>query len=227
MQPKQLEELLLQSLEHELGGVQVYATALRCVVNRDLRREWERYHAETKVHVSVVEKLCKAVGVSIEKQTPGRAVVRHMGQALVQAMKMALEARDPAAAELVACECVVIAETKDHQNWYLLGSCADALDGATAEALKSAYREIEDQEDEHLYHSRGWCRELWLRALGLAAVLPPPEEKRKVKTALGAAKAEQAAEKARFADVHVGRPAPMDAGDARKARPPRPVRGQR
>jgi hypothetical protein len=36
----QLKELLLQSLEHERGGVLVYETALKCVVNRQLHEEW-------------------------------------------------------------------------------------------------------------------------------------------------------------------------------------------
>lgn len=51
---------------------------------------------------------------------------------------------------------------------------------------------VEDEEDEHLYHTKGWCRELWMEALGLRAVLPPPEERKHVKTAIGAARAEQA-----------------------------------
>jgi hypothetical protein len=57
--------------------------------------------------------------------------------------------------------------------------------------LKQAYEQVEDEEDEHLYHTKGWCRELSLKALGLKAVLPPPEEKKDVKTAIDAAKAEQ------------------------------------
>ena len=40
---QQLNELLLQSLETELGGVQIYQTALGCVVNKDLQEEWEKY----------------------------------------------------------------------------------------------------------------------------------------------------------------------------------------
>jgi hypothetical protein len=56
---------------------------------------------------------------------------------------------------------------------------------------------VEDQEDEHLYHTKGWCRELWIESLGMKAVLPPPEEVRQVTTAIGAAKAERAAEKLR------------------------------
>jgi hypothetical protein len=35
---------------------------------------------------------------------------------------------------------------------------------------------VEDEEDEHLYHSAGWSRELWIDSLGLLAELPPPEE---------------------------------------------------
>jgi len=64
--------------------------------------------------------------------------------------------------------------------------------GEEAKALKDAYEEIEDQEDEHLYHTRGWCRELRLKSLGIKAELPPPEERRRVKTAIGAARAEKA-----------------------------------
>jgi len=71
------------------------------------------------------------------------------------------------------------------------------LSGPEADALTEASGEIEDQEDEHLYHSKGWCRELWLQSLGLKAILPPPEERQHVKTAIGAARAEQAAEKDR------------------------------
>ena len=197
MEMKQVEELLLQSLEHEMGGVKVYTVAVECAVDPRLREEWTKYLAETTRHVARVEEVCKAMGVDADRETPGRAVVRHLGGALVEAMKQASAAGPPAAAQLVAAECVVLAETKDHLDWELIGKCADKLEGDAAAAMKAAYDEVEDQEDEHLYHSRGWCRELWIQSLGLAAVLPPPEEVRKVKTAIGAAKAEQAAEKLR------------------------------
>lgn len=197
MEMKQVEELLLQSLEHEMGGVMVYKTAIECAVDDRLREEWTKYLAETTRHVARLQEVCGVMGVDAARETPGRAVVRHLGGALVEAMKMAAEAGPPAAAQLVAAECVVLAETKDHLDWELIGKCADKLDGDAAATMKSAYDEIEDQEDEHLYHSRGWCRELWIQSLGLSAVLPPPEEVRKVKTAIGAAKAEQAAEKLR------------------------------
>jgi hypothetical protein len=55
--------------------------------------------------------------------------------------------------------------------------------------LKAALEEVEEQEDEHLYHTAGWGRELWIQSLGIPAVLPPPEEQKDVKTAIGAARA--------------------------------------
>lgn len=58
--------------------------------------------------------------------------------------------------------------------------------------LKLAHDEVEEDEDHHLYHTRGWTRELWIAALGLPAVLPPPEEVKDVETAIGAARAENA-----------------------------------
>jgi ferritin-like metal-binding protein YciE len=191
MKNAQLEELVLQSLEHEIGGVQVYTTALTCAVNGDLKEEWEKYLDQTRTHVERLEEVCEALGIDAERKTKGRDVVRHVGEALVAAMKQARAAGDPTAAELVACECVVLAETKDHLDWELLAKCAEHLPKEQAKALKDACDEVEDQEDEHLYHTKGWCRELWFASLGLKSVLPPPEEAHHVKTAIGASRAEQ------------------------------------
>jgi rubrerythrin len=197
MKDKQVAELLLQSLEHEKGGVLIYETALQCVVNEDLKEEWEKYLDETRNHERVLMEVCAAMGLDPEQESPGRAVVHDIGASLVAAMNKALDAGPPEAAQLVACECVVLAETKDHLDWELIGKCADKIGGAKGKTLMDAYEEIEDQEDEHLYHSKGWCRELWIESLGMKAVLPPPEERKDVKTAIGAARAEQASAKNR------------------------------
>jgi len=197
MKDKQVAELLLQSLEHEKGGVLIYETALQCVVNEDLKEEWEKYLDETRNHERVLMEVCAAMGLDPEQESPGRAIVHDIGASLVAAMNKALDAGPPEAAQLVACECVVLAETKDHLDWELIGKCADKIGGAKGKTLMDAYEEIEDQEDEHLYHSKGWCRELWIESLGMKAVLPPPEERKDVKTAIGAARAEQASAKNR------------------------------
>ena len=192
MKSEQLTDLLYQALETEKGGVQIYKTAIRCAQNDDLKEEWEKYLEQTENHERILLDVCTAFGLDPSKETPGRKVVRHIGESLVKAMQMALQSGPPPAAQIVAAECVVSAETKDHLNWELIGQSVEKLSGAQKKALKEAYEEVEEQEDEHLYHTQGWARELWIQSLGMKAVIPPPEEEKDVKTAIGAARAKQA-----------------------------------
>src|SRR4030095_15250048 len=156
MKQEQVTELLYQALETEKGGIQVYKTAIRCAQNSDLKEEWTEYLEQTETHERILTDVCTAFGLNPEKETPGRQVVRHIGQSLVKAMEMALKSGPPEAAELVAAECVVHAETKDHMNWELIGQALEKLSGPQKKALKDAYDEVEEQEDEHLYHTTGW-----------------------------------------------------------------------
>lgn len=187
---KQLHELLYQALETERGGIKIYETALTCVQNKDLKGEWEEYLEQTRTHEDVLLKVFAELGLNPEAETPGRAVMAHIGDALVTAMEMAQARGSAAAAQLVACECVVLAETKDHQNWQLIGHLAEHGKGEETGALRAAFEAVEQEEDHHLYHSKGFTRELWIESLGLPAVLPPPEEVKTVETAIGAARAE-------------------------------------
>ena len=184
-------ELLYQALETEKGGVQIYTTALRCAVNEDLKEEWQKYLEQTKNHVQIVSDILKSLDLDLETETPGRKVVRYIGTSLVKAMEMALRASDPASAQIVAAECVTLAETKDHLNWGLIGEVAKNSQSDAAQLLKDAHDQVEDEEDEHLYHTTGWTRELWIEALGMPAVLPPPEEVEQVETAIEAAQAKK------------------------------------
>jgi rubrerythrin len=194
---QQFQELLLQSLEHERGGVKVYETAIQCAVSDDLKKEWSEYLEQTRNHVQILERVLEKLEIDAERRTPGRDIVAALGASLVSAMEQAQDIGKPLAAQLVACECVVIAETKDHLDWELLTKCAEQLKGGQKKALQEACEIVEDEEDEHLYHSKGYCRELWLDSLGLPAVLPPPEERRHAKTAIGAARAQQESERER------------------------------
>ncbi len=192
MKRDQLNELLYQMLETEMGGVEVYRTAIRCATNDDLKREWQKYLQQTENHVQIVTEIFETMGLDPRSETPGRRVVRHIGESLVKAMDIALSSAPPEAAQLVAAECVVLAETKDHLNWELLGQVANKTKGDEKKTLERAQEKVEDEEDEHLYHTAGWARELWIEFLGMPAVMPPPEEEKDVKTAIGAARAKQA-----------------------------------
>ena len=166
MEMKMVKELLLQSLEHEMGGVKVYETALKCVQNEDLKEEWEKYLEETEKHVQVLHDVCLQMNLDPEEQTPGRKITHDIGASLVAAMEAALGTGDKEMAECVACEMVTHAEMTDHFNWQLIGEVSKKLTGAEGKALKEAYQEVEDEEDEHYYHSKGWLRELSCRASG-------------------------------------------------------------
>jgi len=191
MKNEQLHQLLYEALETEMGGVQVYKMAIQCAVNQDLKEEWEKYLEQTHNHEQVVRELLGKFSLDPQAETPGRKVVRHIGESLVGAMEMALKSGKPQAAQIVAAECVVLAETKDHLNWELIGQVATKTKGEDGRALKEALEQVEEEEDEHLYHTTGWTRELWIESLGLPAVIPPPEEEKDVKTAIGAARAKQ------------------------------------
>jgi rubrerythrin len=109
MKDEQVRELLYQALETELGGVQVYTTALRCAENEDLKKEWEEYLEQTKNHVTIVEDVLTKLDLDPNEETPGRKCVRTIGEALVESMELALAEGEPGAAQLVATEAVVLA----------------------------------------------------------------------------------------------------------------------
>lgn len=187
-----IHDLLYQALETELGGINVYTAALSCTTNEDLAKEWESYLEETRTHRQVLLTVFEELGLDPDKKVPSRDVVKHHGDSLVATISLAKSSGDAVAAQVAAAECVVLAETKDHQNWELIGLVAEKLKGKEALILKKAHEAVEQDEDHHLYHTMGWTRELWIEALGFPAVLPPPEEIRKVETAIGASRAEQA-----------------------------------
>ena len=194
MKNAQVEELLYQALETEQGGQKVYQQAIACAQTPELKEEWSKYLEETREHERILRETFERLGLDPNKESPGRMVVRAKGESLVTAMKLAQSSGDAVGAELCAAESVVEAETKDHQNWELIGRVAEKASGEQKRALSEAHEKVEDQEDEHLYHTMGWARELWIRALGMPALIPPPEEKKKVTTAIGAARAEQSRE---------------------------------
>ena len=161
----QFMELLLQMLETEQGGVKVYETSLRCVVNEQLRQEWDTYLAETIQHVEIVTELIEYFGGNAATETPGRLVVRQIGESLVKAMEVALNAEGlHEAAELVAAECVMHAETMVNRNWVLLREPGRRLRGFDAQAVEDALLEVQGQE-KRLDRSTKWCRVLWIIAL--------------------------------------------------------------
>jgi hypothetical protein len=171
-----MSELLLQALEQERGGELIYDTAIECALNEDLEDKWEDYLEHAERHVEILTEACEALNIDPDEMTPGRRIVQHNGNAMVMAMKMALETGDRAAAQLVACDCVMLAGNRDYFNWELIGECARSLSGEERAVLMKAYEEVQYDKEEKLAQSENWCRELWLESLGLEAELPPADD---------------------------------------------------
>lgn len=191
MHRSNLEELLYQGMETELAGEKLYEAVVAAAVNEDFKSEMQKYLEETRTHQDILVRVFEVAGLDVDADTPGRRVVRQKGEALVAAVKTAGQADDPKLAELVAAESVVEAESKDHQNWELLGLISDKLDGELKKSVKEAYGEVADEEAHHLFHTQGWARELWLDYMGVPAAIPPPEEQKQVETKIGAGRAEK------------------------------------
>ncbi len=67
---KQIEDLLYQALETELGGVAVYRMAILCARNADLKEEWQEYLEQTERHVEIVRGVFDALGIDPEASRP-------------------------------------------------------------------------------------------------------------------------------------------------------------
>lgn len=171
MNGAQVAKLLYQALETEQGGANVYRTALQCVLDRELEEQWKEYLEQTKRHEVLMWNVCEVAGLDPRADNPGRFLVRHFGESLVQAIEMALELATPELAQLVAGECVVLAETKDHFNWTLLREVAKHTTGDLQKALSQACDAVEQQEDEHVCQSAAWTRDLWLESLGIERII--------------------------------------------------------
>lgn len=167
---KPTETLLYQLLESELGGVAIYEKALECILDETLREEFTRYLKQTETHVKTARQILEVFGFDPDEPHPAREMCRMLNKTLLRMMEAAIDAGDPKHAQLVACTCVVEAETQDHMNWELAGELAKHTNGNPGKVLRAAYAKVEEEEDGHLYRSRGWARELWMQALGLSSL---------------------------------------------------------
>ena len=62
MDKAQVDELVYQALETEMGGVKVYRTAMRCAQHPELKEEWEKYLEQTENHERILRELCERSG---------------------------------------------------------------------------------------------------------------------------------------------------------------------
>ncbi len=188
----QIEELLYQALETEIGGLSIYETALACAVNEDLKKgvaglSRRNPHASPRAADRV-----RAVGAG--SRTPaarpggGAPYRRGAGQGHEDGDQRGRRQRGAAGRDRMRGA----GRNQGSRELDADRRGRDQHGGTEGKVLKQAYDAVVTDEEHHLYHTKGWSRELWIDALGYPAVLPPPEEVKQVESAIGASRAEQA-----------------------------------
>ena len=87
---EQVHELLYQALETEIGGISIYENAVAAAINDDLRKEWTEYLEQTKTHKRVLLDVFEQLQLDPKKMTPGREVVKAIGETLANAIAIVL-----------------------------------------------------------------------------------------------------------------------------------------
>jgi rubrerythrin len=140
-----LHNFLSEMLAVERGGVQLYEKALEELAHDELRTKLKQFHEQTERHVELCEELLSASGADENSASPGAQAAEHKAQGLISA-----EVPEEMA-DLNNIENLVLAETKDHWNWEMLGSLMDEIgDRDLKKAVSRAVREVRKQEGDHV-----------------------------------------------------------------------------
>ena len=140
---KQLRELLLQSLEHERGGVKVYETAVSMGRCPDLKKEWSEYLDQTREARSDSGRSFREV-----RDRSGGAFARARNRSRsrrapwskrCRRRKTLATRRRPNSSRANALQYSPSPRTM--RDWELLSKCAEKLKGAQKQALQEACEE--------------------------------------------------------------------------------------
>jgi rubrerythrin len=163
-----LQNFFSEMLAVERGGVQLYEKALEELDHEELRSKLEQYHEQTQRHVELCEEMLNAAGGDEDSIAPAAEAAEHKAQGLLTA-EVPEELMD-----INNLENLVLAETKDHWNWEMLGSVMDQIEARELKRTVSrAVREVRKQENDHLT----WTQKMLTRlATEAAHQMPEAEE---------------------------------------------------
>ena len=162
---EELMDKLSEFLTVEQGGIKLYEAALKLVRNREVKDKFREFHQQTIRHHEILTEIIEKLGGKAAYKSVGAKLAEAKANALLKTMT-STTTKTPAQAELNAIENIVIAETKDHADWELLGHIARrSQDSRLSQLLKPAVSEVEDQEDEHLHWTQKKLGELTLAGL--------------------------------------------------------------
>jgi rubrerythrin len=163
-----LTDKLSEFLAVERGGLKLYEEALRIVTDSEVSKKFELFREQTRKHESILLRVMEQLGMDPDYVSPAAKVAQQKASGLLSTMTSP-DGLPSKAAEINAIENIVLAETKDHADWEMLGKIArQSDDSQLRDVLKPAVSEVEPEEDEHLH----WTQEQMAR-LEFAAISKP------------------------------------------------------
>jgi rubrerythrin len=156
-----LANLLSAFTAHERCGVLLYRTVAGMTQFQEWRDKYEEFLEQTEDHVRILSELISELGGDPMYVSPQARMTEFQATKLMEPALIAGSV-DNMTMELAMLEAVLLAEWKDQGNWKLLRALADRLpDSATAQAIRRAVEQVEEQEDEHVR----WAQQSWGKAL--------------------------------------------------------------
>jgi rubrerythrin len=160
-----LHDKLSEFLAVERGGLKLYDEALRIITDPQVSKKFEVFRDQTRKHESILMRVMEQFGLDASYVSPAAKVAQQKANGLLSTMTIP-DGLPSKAAEINAIENIVLAETKDHADWEMLGKIArQSNDSRLRDVLKPAVSEVEPEEDEHL----NWAKEQMAR-LEFAAI---------------------------------------------------------
>jgi len=159
-----LMDLLSEFLAVEEGGQQLYEKALELVFDSEVKTKFREFLKQTMTHQKVLTEIITRLGGNPRSQSRTAKIATMKAQSLLRTMGDRGLSRDQN--QLNAMENIVLAETKDHADWELLGKIArQTTDARLRDVLAPAAKNVEQEEDEHLNWTRKKLGELQMAAL--------------------------------------------------------------
>jgi rubrerythrin len=160
-----LRDKLSEFLAVEKGGLKLYDQALQMVSDHDVRKKFSEFRDQTRKHETLLTRVIQKLGMDPSYISQGAKVATEKAEGLLKTMRDGLPVQS---AEINAVENIVLAETKDHADWELLGKIArQTNDSQIRDALKDAVSEVEPEEDEHLNWTREQMSRLEINAIAI------------------------------------------------------------
>ena len=160
-----LRDKLSEFLAVEKGGLKLYEEAIRIVSDPEVSKKFRMFREQTRKHESILLRVIQALGMDPTYLSAGAKVATEKAHALLNTMTNGLSGR---AAEINAIENIILAETKDHADWELLGKIARQSDDEKIRSvLKPAVSEVEPEEDQHLNWTKDQLGRLELSAISI------------------------------------------------------------